>query len=219
VSPRNRESPRNRGRFARKNKELKDCAICHFFLSFLGSHRHRNKMDGELVPALEDLELDERFAPNQKSNFLCSALPSSNIVHRMESLVLAFQERYGHKPTHLVRAPGRVNLIGEHVDYSGYSVVPMAISTFVSLKLLLPFFLSPPLLTRYSSWSSSKKSSACCQQQSSLHPPVPSSSFLCLTPLLCQLQALPTSMLSHRPSSAQPPLLCFSPPPSSFLLR
>lgn len=40
----------------------------------------------------------------------------------------SFSEKYdGQVPDFLIRIPGRVNLIGEHVDYCGYSVCPMAI--------------------------------------------------------------------------------------------
>lgn len=38
-----------------------------------------------------------------------------------------FQERFGSGPTVLVSAPGRVNLIGEHLDYNGGPVLPFAI--------------------------------------------------------------------------------------------
>ena len=39
----------------------------------------------------------------------------------------AFRARFGHEPELLARAPGRVNLIGEHVDYNGGLVLPVAI--------------------------------------------------------------------------------------------
>ncbi len=44
-----------------------------------------------------------------------------------------FHALYSHAPTHLVQAPGRVNLIGEHIDYCGLSVLPMAIQRHVRL--------------------------------------------------------------------------------------
>lgn len=39
-----------------------------------------------------------------------------------------FRERFGVDSRFVARAPGRVNLIGEHVDYEGYAVLPSAIS-------------------------------------------------------------------------------------------
>jgi galactokinase len=38
-----------------------------------------------------------------------------------------FTESFGTEPSLLVRAPGRVNLIGDHTDYNGGFVLPMAI--------------------------------------------------------------------------------------------
>jgi galactokinase len=45
---------------------------------------------------------------------------------RSERLKAAFRERFAGTPT-LVRAPGRVNLIGEHTDYNDGYVMPVAI--------------------------------------------------------------------------------------------
>ena len=43
----------------------------------------------------------------------------------------AFGESYGYPPQRLYRAPGRVNLIGEHTDYNDGFVLPMAIDRAV----------------------------------------------------------------------------------------
>jgi galactokinase len=43
------------------------------------------------------------------------------------SLASAFRESFGAAPARIARAPGRVNLIGEHTDYNGLPVMPMAI--------------------------------------------------------------------------------------------
>ena len=44
-----------------------------------------------------------------------------------DSVVRAFRERFGADPAFVVRAPGRVNLIGEHTDYNDGFVLPLAI--------------------------------------------------------------------------------------------
>ena len=41
----------------------------------------------------------------------------------------------GATPTHLVEAPGRVNLIGEHTDYNGFPVMPLALTRAVRVLL------------------------------------------------------------------------------------
>jgi galactokinase len=44
-----------------------------------------------------------------------------------------FVERFGYPPSTLARAPGRVNLLGEHVDYNDGAVLPAAIDREVLL--------------------------------------------------------------------------------------
>src|SRR3990172_9575843 len=48
-------------------------------------------------------------------------------------LISTFNERFGCEPAILARAPGRVNLLGEHVDYSAGPVLPAAIDHAVYL--------------------------------------------------------------------------------------
>jgi galactokinase len=44
-----------------------------------------------------------------------------------QDVAAQFSRRYGHEPRWIVRAPGRVNLIGEHTDYNDGFVLPLAI--------------------------------------------------------------------------------------------
>jgi len=64
---------------------------------------------------------------------------------RYTALTSRFLAVYQRPPLFYARAPGRVNLIGEHVDYSGYSVLPMAIDrdTVVAVAVNDDPLLSP----------------------------------------------------------------------------
>jgi len=52
---------------------------------------------------------------------------------RLEELTAKYRELFGSEPEILVRAPGRVNLIGEHVDYNDGFVFPAAIDRDVMI--------------------------------------------------------------------------------------
>lgn len=49
------------------------------------------------------------------------------LLSMKEKVKKAFQERYKHQPSLIVRSPGRVNIIGEHTDYNDGFVLPAAI--------------------------------------------------------------------------------------------
>jgi galactokinase len=59
----------------------------------------------------------------------------SETIDAAIAAIAAFRREHGEEPTHVARAPGRVNLIGEHIDYNGLSVLPMALQREVAVAL------------------------------------------------------------------------------------
>ncbi|MCR9312333.1 galactokinase [Vibrio alginolyticus] len=49
----------------------------------------------------------------------------SDLIQNVEN---SFEELLGYAPSHIIQAPGRVNLIGEHTDYNDGFVLPCAIN-------------------------------------------------------------------------------------------
>jgi len=54
----------------------------------------------------------------------------------IEQVKNIYYQKFGHTPAHIARAPGRVNLLGEHVDYNDGFVLPAAIdlATYVAFS-------------------------------------------------------------------------------------
>ncbi|KAK9465658.1 ribosomal protein S5 domain 2-type protein [Lipomyces arxii] len=59
---------------------------------------------------------------------------------RWNALYARFRALYDRPVTFVTRAPGRVNIIGEHIDYSWFPVLPMALSqdVLVAVSVVLP---------------------------------------------------------------------------------
>ena len=54
---------------------------------------------------------------------------------RYANLIHLFTQKYHGPPSFVARSPGRVNIIGEHIDYSLYEVLPMAIAADVLIAV------------------------------------------------------------------------------------
>ena len=57
-------------------------------------------------------------------------MPDPSIDNLVEEVTSQFQAKFGAAPDVVVAAPGRVNLIGEHIDYCDGFVLPMAIDRY-----------------------------------------------------------------------------------------
>ncbi len=55
-------------------------------------------------------------------------LRDENMKDLIQNVANSFENVLGYKPTHVIQAPGRVNLIGEHTDYNDGFVLPCAIN-------------------------------------------------------------------------------------------
>ena len=55
----------------------------------------------------------------------------AGLLALVRTAVRSFHARFGGEARWVVAAPGRVNLIGEHTDYNGGFVLPMAIDRYV----------------------------------------------------------------------------------------
>lgn len=81
-----------------------------------------------------------------------------------EQLKKEFKEHFKRDPEFFFRAPGRVNLMGEHSDYNGGFVFPCAINVYTSIALAISqddqfHAISKNFSTSMSSWPSSAEQS------------------------------------------------------------
>ncbi|KAJ5827027.1 Galactokinase [Penicillium robsamsonii] len=83
----------------------------------------------ELVPQTESIA--EVYATDDAS--LNSVAPEHQ--QRWTNLITQFNKTYNHRPDFVARSPGRVNIIGEHIDYSLYEVLPTAVSVDVIMAV------------------------------------------------------------------------------------
>ncbi|CAI2180591.1 17552_t:CDS:1 [Funneliformis geosporum] len=82
--------------------------------------------------------MDKEFVPRLKFSSISDIYPElslSSQITRYKKLIDSFEKLYNRKPKFVARSPGRVNLIGEHIDYAGFGVLPMAISRDVLIAV------------------------------------------------------------------------------------
>jgi galactokinase len=61
--------------------------------------------------------------------------PAKSSELLINNVATQFERKWGHAPSHVAVAPGRVNVIGEHVDYNGGWVLPAAIERYMVMAV------------------------------------------------------------------------------------
>ncbi|XP_052896324.1 N-acetylgalactosamine kinase-like [Anopheles moucheti] len=72
---------------------------------------------------------------SDRSDLCVKVLEAVPNCERLSRLLECFSNEFARAPSFIVRCSGRVNIIGEHVDYCGYPVFPMAIEQTILLAV------------------------------------------------------------------------------------
>lgn len=99
---------------------LKPEEVIELYQNFIKTSKGREEQRKEYVASLYPIKTSvEAFMDSESSEESCCTA---------DSLRKRFEKRFGTKATFLARAPGRVILIGEHLDYNGLPVIGAAIA-------------------------------------------------------------------------------------------
>ena len=87
------------------------------------SSRGNNK--SKVITKLRNqIRYKKRFTKQPKENLVTETASEQDI---RKELVKMYREEFGKSPEIVTSAPGRINLVGEHTDYNGGYVLPIAI--------------------------------------------------------------------------------------------
>lgn len=79
---------------------------------------------------------DASIVVSIQETFQCEENEIEELLLRLRKMLEQFRIQFpDHPKVSIVRAPGRVNLIGEHTDYNGYPVLPIAIDRDILIAL------------------------------------------------------------------------------------
>lgn len=96
----------------------------------------RMRREREVVVALRPAGTDLRSVTTIQNERLMNDTATDAGPDRKDAeLAEVFTRHFGTEPSHRSRAPGRVNLIGEHTDYNHLPVLPMALQRAVRIML------------------------------------------------------------------------------------